>query len=528
MPRRSSHSGLRKKRSAACSILRDLSCRCQLKNEFNGLFCGMIYNQEADFFYVYIIECANGNFYTGMTDDIVRRYEAHINSLDESCETFSKWPLKLCYYETITGVGEASARQAEIRELSQPDKVALIEGQADPLPLLAVCNAIIRQNSKAITKAVKKAGILGGGQLGRMLLQAAANYPVETFVMENDAECPSAHLCHHFTKGNITNFEDVYNFGKDLDAITIEIESVNEDALLKLENEGVKIFPSPSALKIIKNKVLQKQFYKEHGIPSSDFVITQNLAELHQHHGFLPAVHKVGMGGYDGRGVQVIKTKEDLAKGFDSSAVLEKMVDIKKEIAIIIAVGQNGDTSLYPPVDMVFDPRLNVLEYQVSPADLPEKLLWKIEAFALKVVKHLNSPGIFAIELFVDTTDRVWVNETAPRVHNSGHHTIEANFSSQFDMLWRIILGYPLGSAEHILPAAIVNLLGAEGYSGEAYYEGLHEIMQLENVFVHIYGKKETRPGRKMGHITILSKEKQELIHQANRIKHTVKVVSKT
>jgi 5-(carboxyamino)imidazole ribonucleotide synthase len=380
---------------------------------------------------------------------------------------------------------------------------------------------------KASKKIVRKAGILGGGQLGRMLLQAAANYPVETFVMENDPGCPSAHLCHHFIKGDITNFEDVYNFGQGLDAITIEIESVNEEALFKLESEGVTIFPSPSALRIIKDKVLQKQFYKENGIPSSDFVITNSLAELDQHHAFLPAVHKVGMGGYDGRGVQVIRTRDEVAKGFDTRAVLEKMVNIKKEIAIIIAVGQDGDLSVYPPVDMVFDQRLNLLEYQVSPADLPEKTLWKVEAFALKVVRHLNSPGVFAVELFVDTADQVWVNETAPRVHNSGHHTIEANFSSQFDMLWRIILGYPLGSTEHILPAAIVNLLGAEGHTGEAYYEGLQEILQLENVFVHIYGKKTTKPGRKMGHITIVSKEKQELIHQANRIKQTVKVISK-
>ncbi|MEO6720764.1 MAG: 5-(carboxyamino)imidazole ribonucleotide synthase [Ferruginibacter sp.] len=487
----------------------------------------MIYNQGADSFYVYLIECADGSFYTGTTDDILKRYEEHITGIDENCETFGKWPLKLRYYETISSSGEAAERQNKIAALSKEDKLLLVERNGDPLPLLAVCNAIIRQNTKGIKKEVKKAGILGGGQLGRMLLQAAANYPVETFLMENDPASPAAHLCHHFVKGDIANFEDVYNFGKGLDAITIEIESVNEDALLKLENEGVKIFPSPAALKIIKNKVLQKQFYKENGIPSSDFVITKNLAELSQHQAFLPAVHKIGVGGYDGRGVQVMKTKEDFTKGFDSDAVLEKMVDIKKEIAIIIAVGQNGDTNLYPPVDMVFDPRLNLLEYQVSPADLPEKILWKIEAFALKVVKHLNSPGIFAIELFVDSTDHVWVNETAPRVHNSGHHTIEANFSSQFDMLWRIILGYPLGSTEHILPAAIVNLLGAPGHEGEAYYEGLPEIMQLENVFVHIYGKKETRPGRKMGHITILSKEKQELIHQANRIKQTVRVVSK-
>lgn len=390
-------------------------------------------------------------------------------------------------------------------------------GQTAPGAHIKLPTAGIRQ---------KKIGILGGGQLGRMLLQAAVNYPIESFVMENDATCPSAHLCHHFTKGDIANFDDVYNFGRGLDALTIEIESVNEEALFKLESEGVKIYPNPAALKIIKNKILQKQFYKDNSIPTSDFIITQNLEELKRAASFLPAVHKIGMGGYDGRGVQIIKTDEDLQLGFDSPSVLEKMVVIDKEIAVIVAVSATGETTLYPPVDMVFDPRLNLLEYQVSPADLPEKVLWKIEAIALKVVKDLKSPGIFAVELFVDKPGNVWVNETAPRVHNSGHHTIEANYSSQFDMLWRIMLGYPLGSTEHILPAAIVNLLGAEGYKGEACYEGLHDILQLENVFVHIYGKKETKPGRKMGHITILSKEKQELIHQANRIKQTVKVVS--
>lgn len=374
---------------------------------------------------------------------------------------------------------------------------------------------------------MKKIGILGGGQLGRMLLQAAANYPVETFVMENDAECPAAHLCHHFTKGNITSYDDVYNFGKGLYAITIEIENVNEDALFQLEKEGVKIYPSPTALKIIKNKIVQKQFYKDNEIPTSDFVITQNMEELNDHHHFFPAAHKLGEGGYDGRGVQLIHTKADISKGFDAPSVLEKMVTIKKEIAIIVAVDNKGEAVLFPPVDMVFDQRLNLLEYQISPAELPEKVFWKAEAFALTIVKQLKSPGIFAIELFVDKNDNVLVNETAPRVHNSGHHTIEANYSSQFDMLWRIMLDYPLGNTEHILPAAIVNLLGAEGYSGEAYYEGLEAILKIPNVFVHIYGKKETRPGRKMGHVTILSKEKQELIHQANRIKQTLKVITK-
>lgn len=371
-----------------------------------------------------------------------------------------------------------------------------------------------------------KIGILGGGQLGRMLLQAAANYPVETFVMENDATCPAAHLCHHFTKGDIKNFDDVYAFGKNLDALTIEIESVNTDALEKLEAEGIKIFPKPAVIKTIRNKILQKQFYKNNEIPTADFIITQTLDELKEHIGYLPAVHKIGVGGYDGRGVQVIKTTADIEKGFNAPSVLEKMVTIKKEIAQIVAVNEKGESAIYPPVDMVFDPELNLLDYQVSPADLPEKTLWKIEAISLAVVKALKSPGIFAVELFVDEQGDVYVNETAPRVHNSGHHTIEANYSSQFDMLWRVMLNYPLGNTAHIIPAAIVNLLGAEGYTGDAQYEGLKEVLEIENIFVHIYGKRQTKPGRKMGHVTILSKEKQELIHQANRIKNTLKVIA--
>jgi 5-(carboxyamino)imidazole ribonucleotide synthase len=374
---------------------------------------------------------------------------------------------------------------------------------------------------------MKKVGILGGGQLGRMLLQAAINYPVQTHVMENDENCPAAHLCHHFRKGDIKNFDEVYNFGKNLDAVTIEIESVNVEALEKLEGEGVKVYPKPAALKIIKNKILQKQFYKTNEIPTSEFIITQNSNELNQHIDFLPAAHKIGEGGYDGKGVQLLKTKDDITKAFDAPAILEKLVTIKKEIAVIVGVNHAGENALYPSIDMVFDQRLNLLDYQISPADLPDRVLWKVEAIALKVVKDLKSPGIFAVELFVDVDDNVLVNETAPRVHNSGHHTIEANYSSQFDMLWRIILNYPLGNTEHILPAAIVNLIGEENYTGNAHYEGLEEILKIDNVFVHIYGKEQTKPGRKMGHVTILSKEKQELIHQANRIKNTLKVISK-
>jgi 5-(carboxyamino)imidazole ribonucleotide synthase len=373
---------------------------------------------------------------------------------------------------------------------------------------------------------MQKIGILGGGQLGRMLLQAAANYPVETFVLENDEQCPAAHLCHHFVKGDIRNFDDVYNFGKGLDGLTIEIESVNEDALEKLEQEGVKVYPRAAALRTIKNKIVQKQFYQQLQIPTAPFVITKNLAELKANASFLPAVHKVGLGGYDGRGVQILKTADDLKSGFDAPAVLEKMVPIQREISQIIAVNTKGETALYPPVDMVFDMRLNLLDYQISPADLTQKILWKVEAIALAVVKGLKSPGIFAVELFVDKQGNVFVNETAPRVHNSGHHTIEANYSSQFDMLWRVMLDYPLGNTDHILPAAIVNILGAEGYEGDAKYEGLEDVLKMDNVFVHLYGKKQTKAGRKMGHVTIISKEKQDLTYKANRIKNLLKVVS--
>ena len=358
-------------------------------------------------------------------------------------------------------------------------------------------------------------------------MQAAANYPVETYVLENDDDCPAAHLCHHFVKGDIRNFDDVYQFGKGLDALTIEIESVNDEALAKLEAEGVKIYPKAAALRTIKNKITQKQYYTEFSVPTAEYIITQNREGVRARLDLLPAVHKLGMGGYDGKGVQMIRTKEDVEKGFDEPGVLEKMILIDKEIAQIIAISDKGETAIYPPVDMVFDQRLNLLDYQISPAELPQNLMWKVEAISLRAVKELKSPGIFAVELLVTKGGDVYVNETAPRVHNSGHHTIEGNYSSQFDMLWRVILGYPLGNTEAILPGAIVNLIGAEGCEGEVHYEGLDEVLHMDNVFVHIYGKTETKPGRKMGHVTIISREKQDLVYKAHKIKNTLKVMSK-
>lgn len=372
---------------------------------------------------------------------------------------------------------------------------------------------------------MQKVGILGGGQLGRMLLQAAANYVVDTYVLENDDNCPSAHLCNHFVKGDFHNFDDVYNFGKGLDVLTIEIEAVNVEALEKLEAEGVTVIPRPSALRIIKNKIVQKEFYQELSIPSPKYVITQNLEEVRQHLDMLPAVHKIGEGGYDGKGVQIIETAQDISEGFDAPSVLERKVDIDKEIAIIVAIGQEGKHTIFPAAEMVFDPKLNLLDYQISPAVLPQQTLWKAEAIALTVAKGLKSPGLFAVELFTDREGNVWVNETAPRVHNSGHHTIEGNYSSQFDMLLRILLKYPLGNTAPIKPAAIVNLLGAnDGGSGFAIYDGMDEVLKMDNTFVHLYGKKDTKPGRKMGHVTILSDDISDLTYKAKKIKNLMNI----
>jgi 5-(carboxyamino)imidazole ribonucleotide synthase len=371
-----------------------------------------------------------------------------------------------------------------------------------------------------------KVGILGGGQLGRMLLQQAANYPVITYVLENDENCPAAHLCHHFTKGNIRDYEDVLRFGQHLDVITIEIESVNVDALEALEKQGKTVVPKPAVLRTIQNKIRQKEFYQQHGIPSPAFVVTQSKAELANLLTHLPAVHKLGEGGYDGKGVQILENEADLAKGFDAPAVLENKVDIDKEIAILVAVGQDGATALYPPVEMIFDPYLNLLDYQLCPANIPEKVLWKIEAIAVKLVKAFGGPGLFAIELLVDRQGEVWVNETAPRVHNSAHHTIEAHQCSQYDMLWRILLKYPLGNTIAFAPSALINLIGEKEFSGPSKYDGIEEVLAIGGAYVHLYGKAETRPGRKMGHVTVLGTDRVDLVRKAKMVKEKLKVKS--
>lgn len=360
-----------------------------------------------------------------------------------------------------------------------------------------------------------------------MLLQEAINYPVETYVLENDDNCPAAHLCHHFVKGDIRDFDTVLAFGRLVDVITIEIESVNTDALETLEKEGKTVIPSPRILNLIKNKIRQKEFYRDMEIPSPSFIVTQNQTELRAHTALLPAVHKIAEGGYDGRGVQVIESENDIAKGFDAPSVLEKKISIEREIAVLVAADRSGKIVLYPPVEMIFDPYLNLLDYQVCPANIMEKVRWKVEAIAIKLVKALESPGLFAVEMLIDKHNEVWVNETAPRVHNSGHHTIEAHYSSQYDMLWRIILQYPLGNTAAITPSALINLVGEKGFTGPAYYEGLEEILSMDDSYIHVYGKAETRPGRKMGHVTVLGKDRVDLIRKAKQVKDKLRVKSK-
>lgn len=373
---------------------------------------------------------------------------------------------------------------------------------------------------------MKRIGILGGGQLGKMLLQAAANYPVQTHVLEKDANCPAANLCHHFVLGNITNYDDVINFGKNLDAITIEIEQVNIDALEYLENNGVVVIPSTKALRTIANKITQKEFYQTNKIPSSPFVITNSKQELVDQKEFLPAVHKLATGGYDGKGVVVLNTEADIQNAFDSLALLEKKVDIKKELALIIAVSQSKEIAIYDATEMVFDPVYNLLDYQIAPANIPKEVLWKAEAIALAVTKNLQSAGLFAIEMFVDKNNDVLVNETAPRVHNSGHHTIEATACSQFDMLLRILLNYPLGNPSFLHHSALLNLVGSANFNGTPIYQNMEIALQTQGAFVHIYGKQETKPGRKMGHITIIGKDEMDVMHKANIIKNDVSVIA--
>jgi 5-(carboxyamino)imidazole ribonucleotide synthase len=367
-------------------------------------------------------------------------------------------------------------------------------------------------------------GILGGGQLGRMIIQSAINYNIDIHILDPDAHAPCRSICQKFVHGKLTDFDTVYSFGKNCDVITIEIENVNTEALEKLASEGKEVYPQPHLIKLIQDKRLQKTFYRENGIPTADFILTENKGEVLKNADFLPAVNKLGREGYDGRGVQVLKSKADLDLAFEAPGLLEKLIDFDKEISVIVAKNKKGDVIAYPSVECAFHPTANLVEFLFAPAEISNEIESIAQKIAMEVIRELDLIGLLAVEMFVTKSGEVLVNEIAPRPHNSGHHSIEANFTSQFEQHLRAVMNLPLGNTELRCPAAMVNLLGEDGYTGEAYVEGLEEAMAQKGVYVHLYGKKLTKPFRKMGHVTLLDDNLENLKNKALEIKSLIKI----
>ncbi len=371
-----------------------------------------------------------------------------------------------------------------------------------------------------------KLGILGGGQLGRMFIQEAINYNVDIHIMDNTKEAPCFNIATSFTLGSLQSYDDVYNFGKDKDVLTIEIENVNVDALFDLEKKGVKVFPQPNVLQVIQDKGLQKQFYQSKEISSSDFVLVKNKEDLISKQISYPYVLKLRKGGYDGKGVMVIKNDDDLKNCFDSPCVVEDLVDIDKELSVIVARNTSNDIITYPTVECEFSATANLVEFLFSPADITADIEKKAKDLAIQIISELNMVGILAVEFFLTKSGELLINEVAPRPHNSGHQTIEGNITSQFEQHLRSVLNMPLGSTEIIYPSVMVNVLGEKDYSGRVVYEGMEEVISMSDVFVHLYGKQDTKPFRKMGHITILSKDINRAKDKALQVKNILKVIA--
>lgn len=369
-------------------------------------------------------------------------------------------------------------------------------------------------------------GVLGGGQLGRMLIQEAVNLDLRVHVLDPDSEAPCAALAHGFTAGSFADEEAVLAFGRKCNVLTVEIEHVHTGALKKLVAEGVQVYPTPEVLELVQDKGLQKQFYQRHQIPTASFHLTENREELLSHAASFPAVQKLRRGGYDGRGVQVLHSAADLGSAFDAPSVLEKKISFDKEISVIVARNARGEVSTFPLVEMEFNPQANLVEFLFSPADVPAHLSDRARHIAVQLAEALNHVGLLAVEMFV-AGDDILVNEMAPRPHNSGHHTIEANVTSQYAQHLRAILGLPLGDTRLVEPAVMVNLLGAPGHAGPVYYEGLTQVLGWPGVHVHLYGKSQTKPFRKMGHVTVRAAELSRAQQLAREVLKCVRVVTR-
>jgi 5-(carboxyamino)imidazole ribonucleotide synthase len=375
-----------------------------------------------------------------------------------------------------------------------------------------------------------KLGILGGGQLGKMLIQAASAWDINTYVLDPDKTCPASELATQYFEGDFSDYDSVYEFGSSVDLITIEIEHVNTDALIRLKSEGKIVCPDPNVLNIIKDKGKQKEFYFTHNLPTSNYEIYVDkvsiIEDIKNDIIKIPFVQKTSRFGYDGRGVQVINSEEDLKYLLEGESVIESLVKIKKEMSVIVAQNDKNEIKAYEPFEMEFHKNANLIKYLISPARISEEVKSRAIELSKKTITALGIHGLLAVEMFLDENDNLLINESAPRPHNSGHHTIESAITSQYEQHLRAILGLPLGNTELLINSVMVNILGEDGYNGLVRYEGIDYCIGIDGVKVHIYGKKQTKPFRKMGHVTILDKDLERALIKAEKVKHSLRAVT--
>ncbi len=371
-----------------------------------------------------------------------------------------------------------------------------------------------------------KLGVLGGGQLGRMLLTETQKFDIYTAILDGAKNAPCADICNEFIQGDLMDYQTVYNFGKKVDLLTIEIEHVNIDALFDLEKEGLTVYPMPSVLQIIQHKGRQKDFFVANEIPTANYKRFASLKNMDDVMTF-PFVWKTAQFGYDGIGVKVVRSKSDLNDLPSVDCIVEDLIPFKNELAVIVARNADGETKTYPVVEMEFHPTANQVEYVICPARIDSTIAKKAQKIALKVADSFQFIGLLAVEMFQTKEDEILVNEVAPRTHNSGHYSIEASYTNQFEQHLRAILNLPLGNPESKVAGIMVNLVGEEGYAGEVIYENMENILKIDGVTPHIYGKKETRPFRKMGHVTIVHADIEKARDIAQTVKKTIRVISK-
>lgn len=386
-----------------------------------------------------------------------------------------------------------------------------------------ICNIISTPLDLSYMFEGIKIGMLGGGQLGSMLLKYAIDFGVHMNVLDNDPEAPCKNFCNSFVVGDPMSYDDVYAFGAELDILTIEKEAVNIQALKALRNKGVKVFPSPESLELIQDKYIQKTHLQQFNIPVVPGILVQNRSEIAQYVQKFPLILKKCTQGYDGYGVMKLTTEQDIQHAFDAPSVLESLIDIDREISVIVVRNECGQADTYEPVHMVFDPKRMLLDYQICPANLPSHVLATVDAMAKKVAEALQITGILAVEMFITRENEVYVNEVAPRPHNSGHHTIESTSTSQYEQLLRVLLGLPIGSTATNLPSVMMNLLEPPNHLKSMQQAALKTILSEDNVHLHWYGKRGGKEGRKMGHITITDPERKNAMKKLERIKNILK-----